>query len=197
MKISKSMFAYIGLAGCLCLVGFVTPVAGQQAPARGHGILGTLDPQTGAFKPLIKPDVVEDLETAATAITPTTGTFVVNLTITVKSTDIPSTDVIACTVDASVTEINLMTASLTFFAEESASVAATSRTATGGKCTVTIPYSWRLATPKTDTVTLQYTITAPVETANQLPNRMSTQSISTGLVPTSGATTTINLNATI
>lgn len=195
MKISKSTFAYLGLAGCLCLVGLVTSVGGQepaagQAPPASHGIVGTLDPQTGAFKPLIKPTVVEDLEAAPLITTPTTGTFVVNFTITVKST--LTGDTIACSVEATAEDITSGHIIL-----ENASVAATRSSPTAAKCTVTIPYSWVLTTPATDIVSLQYSITAPVGGTSPLPSRLSSQTISNGKVPTSGATTTINLNATI
>lgn len=201
MRISKSMFAYMALVGCLCLVGFVTPVAGQapavgQAPAGGHGILGTLDPQTGTFKPLIRPTVIEDLETAATSVVPTTGEFNVKFTITVKST-IPSGDVIACSVSADVIDITT-----SYFADESATVAAT-RSGSSATCTVTIPYSWRLATPATDTYQLTYTIYTPaagtvgVSSTSGLPSRVSTQTIGTAPVPASGKTTNINWAATI
>jgi len=172
-------------------VGGQGPAAGQAPPA-GHGIIGTLDPQTGAFKPLINPTVVEDLEAAPEITTPTTGTFKVNFTITVKST-IPSADVIGCSVTAST--IDLTSGHVI---EEIAGVAAT-RAGSSATCTVTIPYSWVLTTPLTDTVSLTYAITSPSggTGASAFPNRYSYQTISNGKVPVSGATTTINLNATI
>jgi hypothetical protein len=191
MKISKRMFAYMGLAGCLCLVGLVTSVGGQE-PAAGHGIVGTLNPQTGTFKPLIKPTVIEDLEVAPLATTPTTGKFVANFTISVKST-IPSADVIACTLEASVADITSG-----HIAEETASVAAV-RSGSSATCSVTIPYSWILTSPTLDMVSLMYTISTPYggTSATALPSRMSIQTISTGKVPTSGATTTITLTPVI
>jgi len=63
---------------------------------------------------------------------------------------------------------------------------------------VNIPYSWNLASASTDKVTLTYSIEAPVEATatTAFPQRMSTQSLATIAVPTSGTTTTETVTAT-
>jgi hypothetical protein len=91
--------------------------------------------------------------------------------IAVKST-IPTSDVIACFGLASTFDSSGRTM------EESAGVAAT-RGASTAACTVTIPYSWPLASPSTDMVNLSFTINAPVAGTSGLPNRMSTQTFAT------------------
>jgi hypothetical protein len=72
---------------------------------------------------------------------------VFNFTITIKSTNLGS-DTIVCQADASVVDtVSFVTLT------ESASVKATVSEATA-KCTVTIPYSWALKSPSTDSVSL-------------------------------------------
>jgi hypothetical protein len=197
MKISKSMFAFIGLAACLCVVGFVTQVGGQapvgdQALAGGQGIFGILDPQTGTFKPFIKPNRVKDFSGIYGTPTPTTGTFDVTITIAIKST-IPSTTTIACTVNAVMEEVYD-----SHYVSESASVAAT-RSGSSATCSLTIPYSWYLEAPGTDVITFNYTITTPVAGMGAgLPaTRVSTQTIGYYDMPGSGTTNTIAVSATI
>jgi len=70
-----------------------------------------------------------------------TGKFVVNFTITVAST-LPTTDVSACGVTASLLDVGS-----TFEILESATFAAT-RSGSTAKFTVTIPYSWTLLSPR-------------------------------------------------
>lgn len=119
----------------------------------------------------------------------TTGKFVYNFTISVKST-IPASQVIECLGSASVFDTSGRTM------EESAGVAAT-RGASTAACTVTIPYSWPLAGAGTDMVNLSFTINTPVSGPSGLPNRLSTQGFATIHVPPSGSTTTETISATI
>jgi hypothetical protein len=197
MKIWKSALAYVGLAGCLCVVGFVTRVGGQaplgdQAPAGAQGILGTLDPQTGAFKPLTKPNRVKDEGGIYGTTTPTTGTLQVNVTITIKST-IPSTEPIACTVTAVMEEVYD-----SVYVNESATALAV-RSGSTATCSMTIPYSWYLEAPASDVITITSTITTPLNWLNAgvAAARVSTQTWGYIYVPTSGATTPIAVAATI
>jgi hypothetical protein len=177
---------------CVCLVGLAHPVWSQKAndAAKPDGILGYLDPKTGAFRPLVQRPVEEE---EAPALAPTTGTLVFNFTISIKSTNLGS-DTIACTANASTNEL-----ANGFLASESASVKATVRGSTA-TCKVTIPYSWPLKTPAIDTVSLDYTVGAVgagTATVLGLPNRDSLQSLPSIKVPLTGATTTETINSTI
>jgi hypothetical protein len=122
-------------------------------------------------------------------IAATTGKFVYNFTISVKST-LPASDVIECSGSASTFDTSGRTM------EESAGVAATRGTGTA-TCSVTIPYSWPLAGASTDMVNLSYTITAPVGGTSPLPNRLSVVGFATIHVPPTGSTTTEVITATI
>jgi hypothetical protein len=172
---------------CLLVGALTIPVRGQgqQKKPVGGGIFGYLDPQTGAFRP--SPPAIANDEEALATVTPTTGKFVFNFTITVDSA-IPSTATIAC--EASAETLEAVTQHI---ATETATVAAT-RSGTTAKCTVTIPYSWVLTTPKTDTVTLTYILSAPTS-APLLPARMSSQTVAVITVPLNGATTTESVSA--
>jgi hypothetical protein len=183
----------IGKVGLVCVGLVALTQAGwsqKTDEVTKPGILGYLDPKTGAFKPLVQRPV-EDEEAAALA--PITGTFVFNFTVSIKSTNLGS-DTIACTANASTNEF-----ANGFNAEESASVKAT---VSGSKatCKVTIPYSWPLKTPINDTVSLQYSVEAVgagTATVLGLPNRLSSQSLPSIKVPLNGATTTETINSTI
>ena len=118
-----------------------------------------------------------------------TGTFVYKLSIMVKST-IPASDVIECTGNASTFEPS----GRSF--QESAGVAAT-RAAGSASCTVMIPYSWTLTNASTDMVSLSYSIAVPVTGMTALPNRLSSQTITSIHVPAPGTTTTETISATI
>src|SRR5258708_33385038 len=78
MRITKALLI------CMCCLIAAPAVWGQAAssPAR-PGILGYLDPHTGAFRP-IAPVAEEDAELPAA--TTFTGTVTVTITITVKTT---------------------------------------------------------------------------------------------------------------
>jgi len=176
---------------CVCLLGLAQPVWSQKAnePSKAApGILGYLDPKTGAFRPLVQnPPEEEEVEPAIAA---TTGKFVFNFTITIASTNLGG-DTILCSANASTFEVPGLTA------EESASVTAKVSGSTV-KCTVTIPYSWPLKTASTDTVSLSYSVEAfsgSITTAELA--RISSQSLPTIKVPATGATTTETIASTI
>jgi len=175
---------------CACVLGMSAALVGQNSSV-SHGIRGYLDPKTGAFHPI---PVVEDSDAeAAPAVVTYGGKFVFKFTITVAAT-ISATAKIACSADASVTDIN--GASYNFF-DETASALAT-RSGTTATCTVNIPYSWKLASGSTDMVSLSYVISAPSEISvatDAYPNRLSTASITSIKVPLNGATTTETITA--
>lgn len=177
-----------------CLVGTSASLFGQDAEAV-HGIPGYLNPKTGAFHPAPQPSAIDPTDAAAAVtLTTFTGKIVVNFTITVNST-IASANKIACSVNAFLSDVgsaNTIT--------EGAANAVTRGTATTVACSVSIPYSWKLATASTDTVSLAWSITSPVEVATpagEYPLRTSSQSLGSIKVPSSGTTTTMAVAATI
>lgn len=178
MKFSRIMLVLA------CFIGLTQPAWSQKSPAKaGNGILGYLDPQTGAFKPLVQAPASPEEADALAAIVPTTGTLVFNITITVKSSI--GTDTVACDANADV-----------FEALTSQSIGETglvTATGSGGTrtCKVTIPYSWLLSTPGSDSVSLNIDVFAATSTnLLQQPARGHTQSLPPIKVPTLGGTTT-------
>ena len=183
MKITKLFCTIVCLLG-LVAVSFAQNIESKKTP----GIMGYLDPRTGAFHSMPAVDSGSpDVPLAAT-----TGKFVVSFTITVAST-IAATAKIACISTASLVDVTTSN-----FIEEEAAVVAT-RSGTTATCTVNIPYSWNLGSASSDKVTLTYSIQAPVEASatTQFPQRLSTQSIGTISVPANGATTNETVTATI
>jgi hypothetical protein len=176
----------------LALASLTLPLVGQNAnQAAAPGILGYLDARTGTFHAL--PPTPADVDEIAAAATTATGKIVTAFTITINST-LPAADKVQCQVTAALAD-----AGSGNFISESAAVAAT-RSGTSASCTVTIPYSWTLATAATDRVTLTYSIIVPgagTAATAALPLRISTQSIGSIPVPKTGSTTNETVNATI
>ena len=126
---------------CLCCVVVAPAVWGQTGNGRAQpGILGYLDPHTGAFRPA--PSAAEEGPDAA-ALTTFGGTITVTLTITLKTTSLTN---ITCSEEVSV--LDAVTTSPRIFAESN-SVAATG-TGTTRTCKLSIPYAWALATHASD-----------------------------------------------
>lgn len=169
-----------------CLVA-VPAAWGQAANVQAHrGILGYLDPQTGAFRPVPAPAVEDEELPAATTFT---GTISLTITITVKSASVSS---FTCTATTDVTD---GTISPVFF-EESNTVAATG-TGSTRTCKLSIPYSWSLTTQTTDNMNTSYSVVAVTGTTG-LPQRTATRSpLDTRKVPANGATTTLTAAVTI
>ena len=156
-------------------------------------ILGYLNPIDNSFQPLTMPQPIA----SPAAISIVAGKLVVNFTITVAST-IPGTTGILCSVTASVSDISKTTFQVSNAIVEEAAVTATRSSPTAAKCTVTIPYSWRLANPTTDTVTMSYTLFTIGTSQQQFALRSSTQFVVPPiLVPKTGTTTTESVAATI
>ena len=180
MKINKLLLF------CLCCVIAAPAVWGQAAnsPAK-PGILGYLDPHTGAFRPI--PQAVEE-DTELPAATTFTGTITVTITITVKTAALTN---FVCTAGVSVVD---GTTSPVFFSETN-SVAATG-TGSTRTCKLSIPYAWSLTTQSTDSMTTDYSVFATTGTAG-LPQRTSSRSpLDTRKVPASGATTALTAAVT-
>lgn len=156
-----------------------------------HGAPGYFDYSTGVFRPI--GTATFDSNSAAAA-NPTTGTIVVNLTVTIKST-VPSTSSVNCNVEVDVLDLSSETANLI---QESATVVAT-RTGNTAKCTVTIPYSWIVLNPATSTVGINYNVTLANKTTptTGLLSRSSSGGIASIPVPANGSTTTQTVNAVL
>jgi hypothetical protein len=178
MKLSKLLFAVAAL------LGFVASGFAQNMEAnKPKGILGYLDPKTGIFRSLTR----EVRSAADPAATPTTGTFVFNVTITVSST--APKGPIECEVFGGVDD------AAGDFTNEVTTVATVSGTT--AKCTVSIPYEWDLDTPSTDKVALDLTVfTDSSSTKGSYEESMSVP-VYTGKVPANGATTTETITTTI
>lgn len=170
---------------CLCwLIAAVSAALGQAANGQAKpGILGYLDPQTGAFRPFT-PVVQDDAELAA-ALPPTGGTVTVAITISVKTTSLTN---FTCIVTASIPD------GAGLF-QETNTVAATGTSSTK-TCKLSIPYYWSLLTPSTDVMTTSYSVLGSTGT-NGLPQRTSLhESFDTRKVPANGATTALTAAVT-
>lgn len=172
---------------CMCCLVAAPAVLGQAPNTSAKpGILGYLDPQTGAFRPI--PQMTAD-DVELPAVTTLTGTISVTLTITLKTTSLTNVTCIAETVvldnptsPVSYTELNTVAA-----------------TGTGGTrtCKLTIPYSWALATQSSDNMSTSYTVSGSTGTSG-LPQRTAGRSpLDTRKVPSTGTTTTLSAAVTI
>jgi hypothetical protein len=172
---------------CMCCVMVAPAVWGQTAngPAK-PGILGYLDPHTGAFRPV--PSAAEE-DSELPAATTFTGTITVTLTITLKTTGLTN---ITCSEEVSV--IDAITTSPRFYIESN-SVAATG-TGTTRTCKLSIPYSWSLTTQATDNMTTTYSVVGV--TGTTLPQRSSSLSpLDTRKVPANGTITALTAAVTL
>jgi hypothetical protein len=174
---------------CMCCVMVAPAVWGQTASGQSKaGILGYLDPHTGAFRPVPSAEEGPDVPAALTTFG---GTITVTLTITVKSTGITN---VTCTAEVSVAD-SITTTSPRFLTESNA-VAATG-TGAARSCKLTIPYSWALATQTSDNMGTSYFVSASGAT-NGLPQRTSSLSpLDTRKVPANGTITALTAAVTI
>ena len=172
---------------CICCLIAVPTGWGQAASTSpNHGILGFLDPQTGAFRSV--PQATEDSELPA-AVTTFTGTITVVLTITLKTTSISN---ITCSAEVSAIDGST---SPVFFGESNA-VAATG-TGTTRTCKLSIPYAWSLTTPSTDSMSTSYSVLGSTGTTG-LPQRSASRSpLDTRKVPANGAITALTAAVTL
>jgi len=181
MRITKLLL----ISMCCLMVAPVVWGQTENGPAK-PGILGYLDPHTGAFRPV--PSATEE-SPDANALTTFTGTITVTLTITLKTTVLTN---ITCSEEVSV--LDAVTTSARFFAE-SDSVAATGTGATR-TCKLTIPYAWALATQTSDSMSTSYAVFGITSTG--LPQRTSALSpLDTRKVPANGTTTALTAAVTL
>jgi hypothetical protein len=152
------------------------------------GILGYLDPHTGAFRPL--PAVAED-SAEAPAATTFAGTVTVTLNITLKTMGLTK---IICSEEVSVSD-GITTASPRFFGESNA-VAATG-SGTTRTCKLSIPYAWALTSQSSDTMTTSYGVSGTTGTTG-VPERSSSMSpLDSRKVPANGAVTALTAAVTL
>jgi hypothetical protein len=174
---------------CMCCVMVAPAVWAQTANSQAKpGILGYLDPHTGAFRPV--PAVAGEIAEAPAVVT-FTGTVTDTLTITLKTTGLTN---ITCTEDVSVLDAITTPAPRIF--GESDTVAATG-TGTTRTCVLSIPYSWGLTTQSSDNMTTSYGVFGSTGTTG-VPQRTSTLSpVDTRKVPANGATTALTAAVTL
>ena len=116
-----------------------------------------------------------------------------NFTITV-STVFASTAPIAC-----IGEVGLQDAGSATNIFEIAGSTVARGTGSTVSCSVTIPYSWGLASAGTDKIRISYSVLAPVAftQTTAFPNRQGSQTLGTIAVPISGTVTTKAVKARI
>ena len=166
----------------LCLFGLSIAGWGQTL---SRGIPGFLDPNTGTFKPMPSLVNTDNLP----PVTPTKGRIVLSLVAGIRSA-LPANEVYSCGI--SVTTFDT-TSGLAF--EESAQIAAT-LSGINEVCVITLPYSWDLTSPGSDSMSISYSVTA-VGPTNGLPARQLNHGVANIPVPATGATTTYSLTTYI
>jgi len=189
MKISKLL---------ICISCFLTVLAANGQTGSVHtrsdqtqsGIPGYLNPRTRTFHPLAQ---AADSSSAPLALTTFTGTIKLTLTITVKSAGITKINCFAL-VDAEDAVLLGSPRSISEFDIVAATGTGTTRT-----CTLSVPYSWSLATQSSDTMTTSY------EVSNNLlllttapPDRTSVLvPVDTRKIPANGTITTLTASVTM
>jgi hypothetical protein len=135
----------------LCLFGLLATGWSQNSTSTvTRGIPGILDPQTGSFRPT--PAATES-DANVPPPTATAGKIVLTLTATL-TTSFPTTEVFSCGLNATVGDVSTgLTFSDTIFVNAT-------KTGSTLNCTVTLPYSWDLVAPTSDTMLVLYTINA-------------------------------------
>jgi len=177
------------LAICICCL-IAAPAAWGQTPntSAKPGVLGYLDPHTGAFRP-IPQMAAEDAE-----LPPTTtfgGTISVTITITLKTTGLTN---ISCLAATAVTD-NLTSPTPVIY-DETNTVAATG-TGSTRTCKLTIPYSWALATQSLDSMSTSYSVFGSTGTSGLPQRTLSRTPLDARKVPVNGTTTTLTAAVTL
>jgi hypothetical protein len=173
---------------CVCCLIAATTAWGQSADSRAkQGILGFLDPQTGAFHP-VQPAVVDEAELPAATVF--TGTITVTITITVKTTALTT---FSCTAQVSTTD-NVGTASPVIYGEtDTVSATGTGSTRT---CKLSIPYAWSLATQSTDNMSTSYFVNGTGGTTSLTTRSSSRTPLDVRKVPANGSITALTAAVT-
>jgi hypothetical protein len=169
---------------CMCCLIVAPAVWSQTANSSAKpGILGYLDPNTGAFRPVPASDETAD------ALTTFGGTITVSFTITLKSTGLTN---VSCTIEVSV--LDALTTTPRSYGE-SATAAATG-SGTTRTCKITLPYSWSLATQANDNMTTSYFVTGG-GSVSALARSSTLSPLDTRKVPANGATTALTAAVTL
>lgn len=189
MKISKLCLI------CICCFLAALAANGQSGSAQakpdqtGPGILGYLDPHTRSFHPLPQ---VADSPVEPPALTTFTGTVKLTITITVKTAGITTVNcaVFVSAGDSTLTGNPRSLSEIDF-------VAATGTGATR-TCTLSVPYSWALATQSSDTMQTSYEVGNSLLLKPTPPARLSALiPVDKRKVPANGTITTLTASATI
>lgn len=177
------------LLGFACFVVAASAIWGQAANNQAKpGILGYLDPHTGAFRPI--PAVAAEDDAGTAAATTIGGTINVTLTITLKTTSITT---VTCSADVSAVD----NATVSPVSIEESNVVAGTGTGTTRTCKLTIPYAWSLTTPTSDNMQTSYSVFGGVGTTG-LPQRTSSRfPLDTRKVPANGAITSLTASVTL
>jgi hypothetical protein len=169
---------------CLfCLVAIAPPAWSQNQPIKQdqpskqeQGVPGFLDPKTGTFTTKARSSASQ----AAVGTTTILARLIFNFTIL---NDQPGGNTTVCSVSISPTD------AAGFYSEEASS------TATGGgtACSVTLLFSWDLATPSSDMVNITYSISSAGSgqsraSSHSLPSIPMLTNFETLTVPTISAT---------
>src|SRR5580704_17305326 len=179
MRVTKLLW----IAMCFLLAA---PAVWSQATTTTSrpGILGYLDPQTGAFRP-VPQAAAEDIDAPAAATIGGT----ITLTITRKTTTRTN---ITCS--AAVSALDGTTSPV--FLGESKTVVATG-TGTTRTCKLTIPYSWSLASAASDNMTTGYTVLGSAGTTLARQRTASRSPLDVRKVPANGAITALTASVTL
>jgi len=169
-----------------CLLTIAASAFAQNTPTKRA--FGYIDGKTGIFHPLNRTPLSDEV---AAAITPTTGKYVFNVTITVSSV-LPTTAVITCELSGGVDDL------LTGLFSNDVAVTA-KRTGNTATCTLTMPYEWYLGEPTKDTVALDLEVSATAGTfgTSGFYEESFIAPEITSTVPANGTTTTKNVTTTI
>ena len=187
------------LSFAVVLLG-LAPFASAQIESTAlasHRVLGFFNSDTGLFEPFRV--ATQDSEVPP-PVTPTTGTLAFNFTITLKS-PLPKNGFITCTGGGSVIETKDSV-------DEGGFGIATLVSGDTYSCSVSMPYSWPLATPTTDKIILSFKVQineaiqvgATNGTGTSLlitAGRASSQTLASIPVPANGATTTETVSVTL
>jgi len=138
---------------------------------------------------LICPSAVLAAGPDSPTLSPTTGKIDLTINVNIATTGIPSNATISCEVMSTVNDANGL-----FF--EFFTVQGT-RNGNTAVCQPWFNYSWLLLNPGSDTVSIDYAVSATSTSANGLPYRESSLPVATIPVPANGAITRITANATL
>jgi hypothetical protein len=181
MRITKILLV------CLfCLMGVSAVWAQTENTQSKVGILGYLDPKTGAFRPV--PQVSSDAIEPELTFTSFTGTITVTLTITVKSTGLTT---FVCTASTGTADA----ASGKSYSE--GVTANATGTGTTRTCKLTIPYAWSLASQASDSMSTSYTVIGTAGTTIAPSRTSDLFNLDTRKVPANGAVTTLTAAVTL